>query len=113
MERFRIHTNWTNSVSETYEFQLEDFSDSTTRKKFKWAFSDPNRLRPGETRQALTKQAAETFASLAQGLRERGYNPQTVAHFVNRLIFCMFAEDIGLLPDDMFTNMLIKVRHPA
>ena len=111
MERFRIHTNWTNSVSETYEFQLKDFVDSTTREKFKWAFSDPNRLRPGETRQALTKQAAETFASLAQGLRERGYNPQTVAHFVNRLIFCMFAEDIGLLPDDMFTDMLKRVRH--
>ena len=110
MERFRIHTNWTNSVSETYEFQLEDFVDATTREKFKWAFSDPNRLRPGETRQAITKQAAETFASLAQALRGRGYNPQLVARFINRLIFCMFAEDIGLLPDDMFTDMLKRVR---
>ena len=110
MERFRIHTNWTNSVSETYEFQLKDFLDSTTREKFKWVFSDPNRLKPGETRLALTKQAAETFASLAQALRERGYNPQTVARFMNRLIFCMFAEDIGLLPDDMFTDMLKSVQ---
>ena len=110
MERFRIHTNWTNSVSETYEFQLKDLVDPTTREKLKWAFSDPNQLKPGETRQALTKQAAETFASLAQGLRERDYDPQKVAHFVNRLIFCMFAEDIGLLPDDMFTNMLKRVR---
>lgn len=111
MERFRIHTNWTNSVSEIHEFQLEDLVDPTTREKLKWAFSDPNQLKPGETRQTLTKQAAETFASLAQGLRERGYASQEVAHFVNRLIFCMFAEDIGLLPDDMFTNMLKRVRY--
>ena len=29
-----------------------------------------------------------------------------MAHFVNRLVFCMFAEDIGLLPNAMFTRML-------
>ena len=29
-----------------------------------------------------------------------------VAHFVNRLVFCMFAEDVGLLPDHLFTKML-------
>ncbi len=111
MQRFRIHTNWTNSVSETYEFEIEDLVTLATREKLKWAFSDPDQLKPGETRQALTKQAAETFASLAQGLRERGHDPQKVAHFINRLIFCMFAEDVGLLPDDMFTNMLKRVRH--
>ena len=58
---------------------------------------NPGRLRPGESRQALTGRAAATFAELAQSLRERGHDPQTVAHFVNRLVFCMFAEDVGLL----------------
>lgn len=29
-----------------------------------------------------------------------------VAHFVNRLVFCMFAEDAGLLPNKMFVRML-------
>ena len=106
MERFRIHTNWTNSVSKVYEFQLDDFRSASTLEKFKWAFSDPDRLRPGESRQALTEQVAETFAPLAQSLRQRGHNPQEVAHFINRLIFCMFSEDVGLLPNDMFTRML-------
>ena len=106
MERFRIRTNWTNCVSWTHEFDLEDLTDAATRDKLKWAFSNPERLRPGETRQALTERAAETFASLAQSLRDRGHDPQTVAHFVNRLVFCMFAEDVGLLADNMFTRML-------
>ena len=110
MARFRIRTNWTNSVSVTHEFTLDDLADGSTRDKLKWAMSDPERLRPGETRQAVTKRAAETFAELAQGLRDRGHAPQTVAHFVNRLVFCMFAEDVGLLPANLFTRMLEQAR---
>ncbi len=105
MARFRIHTNWTNSVSEVHEFLLDDLIEPQTRNKLKWVMSDPERLRPGVTRQSLTVRAAETFAELAQSLRER-YDPEPVAHFVNRLIFCMFAEDAGLLPNDLFTRML-------
>ena len=110
MARFRIRTNWTNSVSVTHEFTLDDLADGATRDKLKWAMSDPERLRPGETRQAVTERAAATFAELAQGLRDRGHDPQTVAHFVNRLVFCMFAEDVGLLPGNMFTRMLEQAR---
>ena len=72
--------------------------------------SDPERLRPGETRQTLTERAAKTFAQLAQSLRDQGHAPQEVAHFVNRLVFCMFAEDVGLLPNAMFTRMLEHAR---
>ncbi len=110
MARFRIRTNWTNCVSRTHEFGLDELTDAATRDKLKWAFSKPELLRPGETRQALTERAAETFASLAQSLRDRGHDPQAVAHFVNRLVFCMFAEDVGLLPDSMFTRMLEHAR---
>ena len=106
MARFRIRTNWTNSVSVTHEFTLDDLTDGAVRDRLKWAMSDPKRLRPGETRQAVTERAATTFAELAQRLRERDHDPQTVAHFVNRLVFCMFAEDVGLLPGNMFTRML-------
>ena len=110
MARFRIRTNWTNSVSLTHEFTLEDLADAGVRDKLKWAISDPERLRPGQSRQALTERAAATFAELAQSLRKRGHEPQHVGHFVNRLVFCMFAEDVGLLPDNMFTRMLEHAR---
>ena len=110
MARFRIRTNWTNSVSETHEFTLDDLFDASNRDKLKWAMSDPDRLQPGETRQTLTERAAATFATLAQSLRNRGHEPQVVAHFVNRLVFCMFAEDVGLLPNNMFTRMLDHAR---
>ena len=72
--------------------------------------SDSERLRPGETRQTVTERAAATFAELTQSLRDRAHDPQTVAHFVNRLVFCLFAEDVGLLPDNMFRRMLEQAR---
>ncbi|MCY3993620.1 MAG: class I SAM-dependent DNA methyltransferase [Caldilineaceae bacterium] len=110
MARFRVHTNWTNSVSVVHEYALEDLADAAVRDRLKWAMSDPARLRPGESRQSLTERAATSFASLAQALRSRGHDPQEVAHFVNRLVFCMFAEDVGLLPNDLFTRMLEHAR---
>ena len=110
MLRFRIRTNWTNTVSKTYEFELEDLGNAAVRDQLKWALSDPERLRPGETRQALTERAAASFAAVAQALRERGHDPHAVAHFINRLVFCMYADDVGLLPRKMFSRMLEQAR---
>ena len=106
LERFVIRTNWTNTVSETHELSLEDLRDADARAKLKWVLSDPERLRPGVTRESLTAKVASDFAALALRLRERGHDPQAVAHFVNRLVFCMFAEDVNLLPKAMFSRML-------
>jgi type II restriction/modification system DNA methylase subunit YeeA len=106
LNRFRIRTNWTNSISEAHEFALDDLRDATVRQKLKWVLSDPERLKPSKTRQALTEQAAAEFAKLAQRLRGRGHPSEAVAHFINRLVFCMFAEDVDLLPNKMFKRML-------
>lgn len=106
MDRFRIHTNWTNTVQEVHEFHLDDLADAGTRDLLKKCFTDPEELKPSKTRQMLTEDAAREFAEMAQRLRNRGHLPHDVAHFVNRLVFCMFAEDVELLPDHMFTKML-------
>ena len=109
LARFEIHTNWTNTVSHTYEIGLDELADSRKLRWLKWAFTDPEQLKPGLTRQTLTEQAAAEFARLAQRLRDRGHPSQTVAHFINRLVFCMFAEDVDLLPGKMFGRMLDSV----
>jgi len=106
LERFRIHTHWTNTIQQVYELTLDDLNDPAKRQWLQWAFADPERLKPGKTRQTLTEEAAEQFAGLAQMLRAQGHDPQAAAHFINRLVFCLFAEDIGLLPNQMFTRLL-------
>jgi type II restriction/modification system DNA methylase subunit YeeA len=109
LDRFRIHTNWTNSVSQVHEFSLVDLKDPDVRQKLKWVLSDPEKLRPTKTRQKLTEDAAAEFAKLAKSLRDRGHHPELVAHFINRLIFCMFAEDVDLLPKKLFSRLLKSV----
>src|SRR5208282_4009877 len=112
--RIVIRTNWTNAVTETHEIPLAELANPLRLRLLKWAFSDPEQLRPARSRQALTEQAAAEFAELARRLRVRGHAPQTVAHFVNRLVFCMFADDVGLLPTGLFDQMLaIARRRPA
>lgn len=106
MDRIVIHTNWTNTVQEVHEFATEDLLDASVRDRLKAAFTDPEEFKPAKTRQTLTEETAGEFAGLAQRLRERGHEPHEVAHFINRLVFCMFAEDVGLLPDHLFTKML-------
>ena len=106
MDRIRIHTNWTNTVQKVYTLSLDDLLDAAKRDLLRSCFTDPEKLKPSKTRQLLTEEAAQRFATLAQRLRGRGHPPEEVAHFVNRLIFCMFAEDVGLLPDKLFEQML-------
>ncbi len=82
MDRIVVRTNWTNVVSETSEFRLDDLRDAAVRQRLAAMWMEPDRWRPGTTRQALTEKAAAEFAGLANRLRARGHDPQAVAHFV-------------------------------
>ncbi|MEK7668165.1 MAG: DNA methyltransferase, partial [Gemmatimonadota bacterium] len=56
-----------------------------------------------------TKELAAKLADLAADLERQGYAQERVARFVMRCVFTMFAEDIGLLPDEPFRQVLDKV----
>ncbi|WP_299131936.1 DNA methyltransferase [uncultured Amaricoccus sp.] len=111
-DRIVIRTNFTNTVQETHTLALDDLLDGAKRDLLRAVFTEPDRLRPKRTRDALTAEAASKFSLLALRLRERGHAAATVAHFVNRLVFCMFAEDVGLLPERLFQKML-EASRPA
>jgi hypothetical protein len=97
MDAIRIHSNFTNTVQEIHFIPLAELGTLHNLDVLRWVFADPEKLRPGQTRQRITEHAAGGFAELAQALRDRGYDPQRVAHFLNKLLFCLFAEDVGLL----------------
>lgn len=105
-KRFRIYTNWTNTVQEKHEFTLEDLAHTETRELLKNAFSSPEKLKPAKTREQVTKEASKEFSTIAERLRMIGHAPEKVAHFLNRLVFCLFAEDVNLLQDDLFKRLL-------
>ena len=109
----RIHTNFTNSVKRVYELALDDLLDPEKLALLKAVFFDPARLKAPETPEMVTEQAAKEFARLAERLRKWGEDPAQIAHFLIRLLFCLFAEDAGLLPKDLFTRLLARTRRNA
>lgn len=112
-DRIVIHTNFTNAPSEIHELSLQDLRTESGLGLLREVFHDPDKLRPGITSQAITADAASRIAQLAQRLRERGEEPHAVARFLDRLVFCLFAEDIDLLPKGLFTRILEKSKGDA
>ena len=43
---------------------------------------------------------------VAQAMRERGVEPHEAAHFLMKVVFALFAEDIGLLRRGLLTEVL-------
>ena len=106
-QEIRIHTNWTNTVAEEHVVKLADLNDPEQRQRLKECFEHPERLKPTGTPETVTARAAAKFGEIAQGLR-RNHDRQRVAHFVNKLVFCLFAEDIDLLPDRVFAEIVAE-----
>ena len=69
-------------------------------------FTDPDALRPGLTTHSVTSLVGEKFGLVADAMRVRSVPPQEVAHFLMKLMFSMFAEDIDLLPNRVFSRTL-------
>ena len=119
LELFEIHTNFTGTAKQVYRFSLGDLLKNQATADCKLppievlraVFTDPARLRPDRSAADVTEMAAAEFATLADSLRARGVDPQRAAHFLMRLLFCLFAEDIGLLPPKLFSVLLERTRH--
>ena len=107
-----IHTNFTNTKAETFSFDLDDLARHPAEplRLLRALFSDPFALSPHTSPEVLTERAAERFAALASALRDRGHDPVKVAHFLDRLVFCFFAEDAGLLPAGLIGRLAETTR---
>jgi hypothetical protein len=73
-------------------------------------FSSPESRDPRLKAQAVTKEIAGKLAQLAASLEDRGLDPERVARFLMRCVFCFFAEDVNLLPKDLFRRTLETAR---
>jgi|CXWL01.1.fsa_nt_gi hypothetical protein len=122
-ERFIIRTNFNGTVQETYEFDLSRIDEPRNWRVLRALFTDPESLKPVRTTAEVTEALAGHIAEIAKSLQKREAVELTdartraemnfaqrknlrIARFLNRLVFCFFAEDTGLLPPDLFSNLL-------
>jgi type II restriction/modification system DNA methylase subunit YeeA len=112
-DRIEINTNWNDVVSTQTVIRLEELLDPEKVQIVKNAFINPDALKPVKKRADVTAEAAKSFASLADRLRRRGHPPEQVAHFVNQLLFCLFAQDSQLFEDRLFEKFLRQARRSS
>ncbi|MGE0014333.1 MAG: class I SAM-dependent DNA methyltransferase [Azoarcus sp.] len=104
----QIHTHFTGTPSVTYTIRLEDIGTPENQQRLRWLFTDPEKFRPERTVLDITADAAGRFADIAKSMTERGHDSAKIAHFLIQCLFCMFAEDIGLLPKKLFERVIAK-----
>lgn len=94
----------------SYRLKLDDLKNAEIRDRLRRVWEDPMSLDPSRHSARVTRQIAARLAELAKSL-EKESDAETVAHFLMRCIFTMFAEDVGLLPEWSFTNLLEDISH--
>lgn len=85
---------------------LKDLHKQEVRDLFRKIWHDPHSLDPSKHAAAVTQQVARALADLAKSLEKDGHDPQVTAGFLQRCLFTMFAEDIGLLPEKSFLHLM-------
>jgi restriction-modification enzyme MmeI-like protein len=110
LQRIIIHTSVTNKKHEVYALTLDDLLVPAKLQLLRNVFTNYQALISPETVEKVTEDAAREFAQLADLLRQWGAEPHAAAHFLIRLLFCLFAEDVGLLPNHVFTHLVQKTR---
>src|ERR1035437_6019247 len=121
-DRYLVKTNFNGTVQEIYEFTNDQIDRPENLRILRALFDNPDFLKPQRTTAEVTKKLAEKFAEVARSLQKResaelaDANTRAevnvahrkslrVARFLNRLIFCFFAEDTTLLPKKLFSDL--------
>jgi hypothetical protein len=89
---------------------LPSLREEKIRARLRALWLDPFSLDPARASAEVTRQAARHLADLAKSFETSGHEPRQVAAFLTRCLFCMFAEDVGLLPKDGFRGLLESLR---
>ncbi len=99
INHWEIHTNFPNTQKRVYTISHSEIaSDSEKLGWLRDMFHAPERLHPRRHTEQVTKEAAQVFRLIADNMREWEADPRRIAFFLTKLVFCLFAEDVGLLP---------------
>src|SRR5579875_776717 len=91
-----------------FRIYLEDLRQADIRDRLVRIWTDPLSLDPARRSARVTRRIAERLAAVSKTLEGAKHPPETVAMFLMRCLFTMFAEDVKLLPERSFRDLLEK-----
>ncbi len=107
-----IWSSWTKDAVDDYgdfedgaRFAWDDLTKPEVFRYLRLIFDKPEELNEEARGQRITAEIAAKVCDLAVALEKRA-KPDVVGDFLMKCVFTMFAEDVGLLPLRMFSNLL-------
>jgi hypothetical protein len=91
---------------QNFRIYLEDLRNEQVRERLRKIWLDPASLDPAQASAKVTRDIAKRLAQVSLALEKKNYPAQAVAMFLMRCLFTMFAEDVGLLPEKSFKEVL-------
>ena len=104
----RIQTNFPGMETVRHEFPVSDLIYPENLEKLRWLFHAPANFHPDRTVAKVTRETADLFDRIVTEMEGLDADPETLARYLNQIIFCLFAEDAGLLRHELFS---LIVRH--
>src|SRR5207247_5460085 len=121
-DRYIVRTNFNGTVQETHEFNNANIDSPQMLQLLRAVITDPEFLKPQRTTDEVTEKLAQQIGEVARSLQERESvelidarsrreltvaqrKNLRIARFLNRIVFCFFAEDTGLLPKNVVTEI--------
>ena len=105
-KNIRIQTNFPGMATERHEVPVSGLDQLEHLKKLQWAFHAPAEFRPDRTLEDVTKDTAGVFHAIVQDMERHNADPEKLARYLNQIVFCLYAEDAGLLPADLFSRIV-------
>ena len=102
----RIQTNFPGMETIRHEIPIVELDQPAQPRKLQWAFFSPSELRPNRTVDAVTKETADLFQAIVEDMEQHAADPEKLARYLNQIVFCLYAEDAGLLPGDPFSQVV-------
>ncbi len=96
----------------SYRIRLEELQQPEVRDRLRLLWTDPRSLDPSRISAVVTRRLADKLAKLAKALEQEdaSHTPERVAQFLMRCLFTMFAEDVNLIPEGSFRELLESLR---
>ena len=118
-ETIRIRTNFPGMETVRHDIPVAGLGEPANLELLRNAFFDPDALRPGRSVAQVTEETAALFHHIVADMEQAdtagaSADPERLARHLNRIVFCLYAADAGLLPDGVFARILRQhARNPA
>ena len=108
----RIRTNFPGMESVQREIRIVELAEpqSESLNILRRVFTDPDWFNTGKSRDDVTRETAALFQAVSNDMANSGYGHRELAQYLNQIIFCLYAEDAGLLPDGAFSGLVVNQR---